>query len=218
MSISERREREKEQRRNDIINAAEKVFFSKGKDAATMDDVAEASELSKGTLYLYFKNKEELYLAINLRGFKILSDLFAAALAKHNTGIEKIRGIGEAYIQFYKSHPDYFNALLYFESRDIEAGICSTPDATIACECHDYGELTLKLVADALDIGMKDGTIRMDIDPMTVAVVLWGQFSGLIQLVALKGEHLKKYHKMNVDKILATAFELTFQALKTNNG
>ncbi|MCK5408322.1 MAG: helix-turn-helix transcriptional regulator, partial [Candidatus Krumholzibacteria bacterium] len=60
MGIAERREREKEQRRIDIIDAAERVFFSKGWQAATMDDVAEAVELSKATLYLYFKNKEEL--------------------------------------------------------------------------------------------------------------------------------------------------------------
>ena len=67
MGITERREREKEQRHNDIIDAAEKVFFSRGLEHATMDNVAVEAELSKGTLYLYFKSKEELYLAILLR-------------------------------------------------------------------------------------------------------------------------------------------------------
>ena len=60
MGIAERKEREKEHRRNTILDAAEEVFFSKGINLATMDEVAERAELSKGTLYLYFKNKEEL--------------------------------------------------------------------------------------------------------------------------------------------------------------
>jgi TetR/AcrR family transcriptional regulator len=50
MGITERKEREKEQRRNAIIDAAEKIFFTKGMDNSTMDDVAEEAELSKGTL------------------------------------------------------------------------------------------------------------------------------------------------------------------------
>ena len=67
MGIAERREREKDQRRNTILDAAEKVFFSQGINLATMDGVAEEAELSKGTLYLYFKSKEELFLGIACR-------------------------------------------------------------------------------------------------------------------------------------------------------
>ena len=59
MGIAERKEREKLQRRKDIIDAAEKVFFYRGFESATMDEIAEKVELSKGTLYLYFKSKEE---------------------------------------------------------------------------------------------------------------------------------------------------------------
>ena len=64
MGIAERKEREKQQRREEIVQAAEEVFFSKGFEKSTMDDVAEKAELSKGTLYLYFKSKEELLIGI----------------------------------------------------------------------------------------------------------------------------------------------------------
>jgi AcrR family transcriptional regulator len=72
MGTAERREREKEERRNSILDAAEKVFFSKGVREATMDDIAEEAEVSKGTIYLYFGSKEEVYLGIDLRALKIL--------------------------------------------------------------------------------------------------------------------------------------------------
>ena len=67
MGTLDRRKREKDKRRNRIIGAAEKVLFAKGYQAATMDDVATEAELGKGTLYLYFKNKEELIIALLVR-------------------------------------------------------------------------------------------------------------------------------------------------------
>ena len=67
MGIQERKERERERRRQQIIVATKKVFSEKGFNKATMDDIAGEAELSPGTLYLYFKNKEELYASLSLR-------------------------------------------------------------------------------------------------------------------------------------------------------
>ena len=63
------KEQRREERRQQILDAAEKVFFSKGVAAATMDEVAAEAELSKGTLYLYFKSKDEIILSIFERLF-----------------------------------------------------------------------------------------------------------------------------------------------------
>ena len=64
MGIAERKEREKQQRKEEIIQAAESVFYSLGLDQATMDDIAAKAELSKGTLYLYFRSKEDLFFEV----------------------------------------------------------------------------------------------------------------------------------------------------------
>lgn len=64
MGTKERRMREKKRRRQQILEAAKTHFFEKGFMAATMDKIADSVELSKGTLYLYFKSKEELSDAI----------------------------------------------------------------------------------------------------------------------------------------------------------
>ena len=61
MSLGKWKEREKEQRRNDIINAAKKFFADRDFDEVSMDEIAENMGLGKSTLYLYFKNKEALY-------------------------------------------------------------------------------------------------------------------------------------------------------------
>ena len=67
MGIQERKEREKERRKQQILVAAKRVFSEKGFNKATMEDIAQEAELSPGTLYLYFKNKEELYASLSLR-------------------------------------------------------------------------------------------------------------------------------------------------------
>jgi len=210
MGTAERKEREKEQRRNDIIDAAERVFFSKGWQNATMDDVAEEAELSKGTLYLYFKNKEELYLAIHLRGSRILKDMFEKAAKGNVKGIDKVRAIGDAYYEYYRQYPDYFNAMIYYES--IETNMEDL--GTIASQCAIAGKETLEVLVLAIISGINDGTIRHTVDPLKTAITLWGQSTGMIQIAALKGAIISENFNVNADQIIEYSFELIRQALQ----
>ncbi len=66
MGIYERKQREKERRRQEILAAARHVFSKKGFNSATMEEIASKAELSPGTLYLYFKNKEELHTSLSI--------------------------------------------------------------------------------------------------------------------------------------------------------
>ncbi len=214
MGIIERKEREKEQRRQDIIDAAEKVFFSKGVVESTMDDVAEEAELSKGTLYLYFQNKEELYFAITKRGLDILIDMFKKAVKKEKLGIDKIHALGKAYYAFSKKYPDYFKALIYFDSQTCDFDETSP----MAMACEQQGLIALGFCADALQQGIEDGSIRSDIDPLKVAVILWGQTSGILQLIYLKGKHIQQRHDTfsfkDLDDIVLSSFEFIRHSLE----
>ncbi|MGD2295415.1 MAG: TetR/AcrR family transcriptional regulator [Candidatus Aminicenantes bacterium] len=215
MGIKERRKREKEQRRNDIIDAAEKVFFSKGYDLATMDDVADEAELSKGTLYLYFKNKEDLYMGITQRGLEILQHKFIKAVESHTRGIEQIRAIGDAYCEFAKKHSNYFRSMTYFHSHILE----NVADASFSESEAQEGIKVLQICAQALSQGIADGSIRPDINPMKVAIILWGQTTGILQLAMGLGKHMagkfEQFHFADVDDIISTSFQLIRFALES---
>ncbi|MGH2569187.1 MAG: TetR/AcrR family transcriptional regulator, partial [Bacteroidota bacterium] len=99
MGIQERKEREKEHRREEILNAAQRVFFEKGLQTATMDEIAEVAELSKGTLYLYYKSKEDLYLAVMIRGLEILYNMFAQTTSTKEPTIVQLVKLGDAYYE-----------------------------------------------------------------------------------------------------------------------
>lgn len=116
MSIAERKEREKELRRNSIIDAAEGLFFSRGYDNVTMDDIARAVELNKATIYIYFKNKDSLFFAVVLRGVRILNGMVKESEKNADTGFKKLWGIGHSYLSFAKKYPDYNRVYNYFYS------------------------------------------------------------------------------------------------------
>jgi TetR/AcrR family transcriptional regulator len=210
MGIQERRERERENRRREIIDAAERIFFARGLAAATMDEIAEEAELSKGTLYLYFKSKEELYLQIHLRGNRLLTQFFKKAVKRKKVGVEKLRAIGEAYYRFFIEHPDYFSAVMYYESNDFDL----SEKNGCAQECAEAGGETLGVVINAVKDGIDDGSIRSDIDPLKTAVVLWGKSTGIINLVSTKENILKLHYQLDGKEIVAYGFDLIFESIK----
>ena len=116
MGIPERKEREKEQRRNDIIDAAERIFFTKGVEHSTMDDVATEAELSKGTLYLYFKSKEDIQFAIFMRGAEIMESMMRYRIALKKTGYEKLLELAQTTVEYAALHKNYFEFFMIFQS------------------------------------------------------------------------------------------------------
>lgn len=116
MSLIARSELDKEKRRNDILNAAEKLFFSKGYENVSMKDISKEVKFSRSTIYLYFENKEELFFAIVLRGIRILNSMIKNEVLKSKTGFTKLVAFRSAYYEFSKQYPDYLNVYNYLLS------------------------------------------------------------------------------------------------------
>lgn len=210
MGVAERKEREKQQRRNDIIDAAEKVFFSKGYDNSSMDDVAKEAELSKGTLYLYFHSKEDLYAAIVGRGAKVMNQLFSEAVAGQPDGLCKTKSIGQAFIKFFNDYPDYHDALMFDQSKltVLDCDECLNEIAAL-----EVKKRSNEIFIGAIREGIADGSIRNDLDPVLTAMILWGQTMGILQLVKNKGVILNKVFSVNPQEILDEHFKSAYKML-----
>lgn len=115
MSTTARREREKQQRRESIIDAAEKLFFSKGYDNVSLNDIAQEVELNRATIYLYFENKEALCFAVLLRGVRLLNKMVKKNV-ETATDTQKINAMGKSYFTFFALYPQYFQVYYYFQS------------------------------------------------------------------------------------------------------
>jgi AcrR family transcriptional regulator len=137
MGVQERKEREKELRRESIVDAAEKILFSRGYENMSMDKVSREAELGKGTIYLYFKSKNELFHAVVARGLQILLDSFVKATEKPGTGMEKIMAIGRAYYDFFLNQRNYFDSLIHAEAEETE--YLKTGDCPNMARCEELG-------------------------------------------------------------------------------
>jgi AcrR family transcriptional regulator len=210
MGIAERKEREKLQRKQEIITAAEKIFFSKGFINATMDDIASQAELSKGTIYLYFKNKEELFNVFVHQAISKLYDLFVEYSSKQNSGILKVKAIGEAYIKFYFDYPNYYQAIMYDESQVTHEFTLSNLDD----EVTTIKMATNQFFIDTIQEGINDGSINKNLDPLKTSLILWGETLGVLQLVTLKSALLEKKMNLSSEKLISYFFELTYNMLK----
>ena len=115
MSVAERRAREKQHRIQDILEAAEKVFFKKGYESATMNEIARAAELGKGTLYLYFKGKDDVHRAIVEKGMDILYGLIKDQ--KHECGMSRLESVWDSFMRFRTDYPNYCNAFIHYETK-----------------------------------------------------------------------------------------------------
>ncbi len=182
MGIAERKERERLQRRNEILEAAEKVFFSRGIEKATMDDVAEEAELSKGTLYLYFKSKEDLHMSVAIKAIYLLATITREIQDLKQNAIEKLIRMGRACIEFAGSHPDHMRAIITLEGFEMEHISYSMKQMQEMI----YQDSPVGMVIQIVKQGIGEGSIRADIPAELIGHTLWMQMISVIQFVTRK--------------------------------
>jgi TetR/AcrR family transcriptional regulator len=193
MGIAERKEREKQQRVDAILDATETVFARKGLHGATMEDVAKAAELGTSTLYLYFKCKEHLYFALDLRGSRIQKKRFEDAVAGGADGLSQVMAIARAYLNHAVEHPVYFYAKTQSGRIDPKL-VTSSANDPFAIEYNQTLMAVQRILLDALNRGIADGSISPAINPMIAALALWSQSNGVIEVILNRGEVLRAIH------------------------
>ena len=207
VGTKERKEREKAARRDAILEAAKSVFFERGYHTATMDQIAEKVELSKGSLYLHFPSKEELYISLLVEGLAELCKRFDQAVQTSRGWEEKLLRIADAYYGFYQENPNYFKILFFFQHGEIASKVSDE----LYQECFNKGTQCLDFISQAIQEGMDAGAIKQQ-DPATQAVVLWGAFNGVLFLY--EDEDHRKMFPLPLDQIVHTSLEMFLNGLK----
>jgi len=244
MAIQDRREREKEQRRQDIFKAAERLFLSRGYDDVSMNDIASEVELSKATLYLYFANKEELFFAIVRHGNMILNSMIKKAVQNVETGIDKVLAFRIAYHTFNRDYSDYIRIYNYFQSgrfdiidkndvAEIKASINYKPGGTSGSMYHlddfalknasEYLKDILKMRSERFSImcnsvqsGIDDGSIRPDVDPAESAILL-SSISKSMSDIPPDHERILESKGINHDKFIMDVEEMIRHMIKNKD-
>lgn len=177
MTVRRRRAKEKQERHDEILDAAELTFFDQGYEQTSMDDIARAAQLSRALLYVYFKDKAAIMRGVMLRAAQSLQRRFEAALAAGATGVAQIEGIGHAYHAFSVDEANYFDVLT---SMATFPGPGESDSQLLALDhCR---ECVNELMVTALQNGIADGSLSETHikDPLQTAFYLQGALHGVI--------------------------------------
>ena len=186
MGAKERREREREQRKAQILDTARALLMEKGLNATSINQIAKRAELSVGAIYFYYKSKEDLYAALQVEGLELLSQTIRQSVQEQSSPEENIRKIAMAYLKFSEEHKNYFDIINYF---------LASPEPIFSQELKiqvdERGKNNLTILTDILRAGIHDGIFK-SVDPRRQAIILWSTLHGMIQFKKLEKTILAK--------------------------
>jgi len=202
MSLKERREREKKERRKQILDAARLLLFEKELNATSMNQIAKEAEIGVGTIYFYYKSKEELFAELQAEGLELLYSKMKKACDKEHEVIGKLRNTAQVFLRFTKENKDYFDIINYF---------LSAPEQIFAPGLKDlvdeHGNRVISLVGNILAEGVESGTFKK-IDPRRYSIMFWATLYGLthfkkLKNTILKGDTFKNLFDHSVDNFIS---------------
>lgn len=190
MGVAERREREKQHRREHAVEAAMEIYNEEGYYSITMDKIAERAEISRAALYLYFKNKDEIFISAIMTYMdyfcSLLSDVYDRRDSIKETLLEELWG---CFIKFHENDPVAFDASMFFHQTEAVRNL--SPD--LRDMLYRAGSNTVTYQHKITEYGVSHG-IFIDVNPRTLAEVIWSSFLGIMQMERSKGQITGKNH------------------------
>ena len=169
MGITERREREREEIRSQILDAARELFDTEGYEHVTMRRIAEDIEYSPTTIYNHFEDKDDLVRALCEEDFARLHQVFNEEHPPADP-VEWIRRLGRAYARFGLELPNHYRFMFMTPHKKEKLGPTSA------------GEQSFEMLRVAVERAVATGQFRR-LDPNTMAQVLWSSLHGVVALL-----------------------------------
>lgn len=203
MGISERKERDKAEMRNKIIEAATSMFMDEGYEKTSIRNIAEKIEYSPATIYLYYKDKDELLYEVQKLAFGKLEEVFAAEATSEDPWT-RLTQICHSYVRFGKANPEIYDLMFM-----MRAPMNSIKED----ESWRNNKDSFMVLVNCLNECMEQGLIRFD-DVMLAAFSVWAMGHGLVSLdvcCRLQAMNLTEAH---IDQMITVAIDQYLQLIR----
>ena len=171
-----------------LLRAAQEIFATRAVDEVTVEEIADAAGVAVGSLYNHFGSKAGLHAAVVERAVEVDRQFMDLAYTADRSPVEQLYAAAEESLRFYLEAPEYFRMLAfpgdpgrYQAGRDLAERMARSVD-----------EQNARMV-EALRLGIEAGVVR-DVDPASVATVLWASWNGVISL-AWRPDELRRTEK-----------------------
>ncbi len=175
-----RKTRELEWRRHDLLSAAERLFSKRGFFKTSMADIAEAAEFAIGTVYQFFRSKEEIYISLIEAKMEEFERLLEARMVEASSATEQLGAVIRTKLEYFEENRNFFRIYVTEWS-----GFEWTMKSAFGERCWKRYQVQLDLVADVIRSGMRQGEFRA-LDPHMAAFALHGMLNSTIYLWILQ--------------------------------
>lgn len=208
MGIQERKEREKERRRHQIMVAAKRVFSEKGFNKTTIEDIAREAELSPGTLYLYFKNKDDLYASLSLGILQYLLIRLEHINSEKNLNPEqKLEALKEAMYGVYEFDPLILINMFHLQSSETLKNL----SPQLLSEIKNLSQKSLEGMANIFEYGIKH-KVFIKKNSLALANIIWALFSGIV--LWIESKRIIHNENNHLKQAIEIAFEIFTKGIK----
>lgn len=174
MTISTRKERQKEELRGKILDAAKELFIERGFESTSIRNIAERIEYSPTTIYLYFKDKDDIFFALHQEGFVLLNQYFKS-LQNVADPFERLKAITRSYIAFALENPEIYD--LMFISRSPMNALTKDRDD----DKWEEGNKAFGALSNTVIECIQGGYFR-GMDPEILSFTCWSMVHGICAL------------------------------------
>ena len=184
----------KEWTRREVRDAAKRLFFQKGFIHTSIDEIAREARVSKGTIYLYFQSKDELYLSLMLPALQELGRLFqnlrdSVGAGRVRDGKALVLGFFEVFQNIYDYDPDGIRIIQAFQQGDL----ISKMTGETRGEINRLASRNFDLARGVLSRAVRRKLIRK-VNPVKMIDIFWATFVGIVQLEESKLRATRKDH------------------------
>jgi AcrR family transcriptional regulator len=209
MSISERKKREKTERRKLIMRCAKELILLKGVAGVSMGDIAKKAELSKATLYLYFPSKDGLFRAICEESAIVFTDYIRTRLIPGTSALEGIKELWRGYLELFGESEDM---VIIFSMRHF----LDPKDPVVVFDGQDgasdhYTSVFFDLIKNLIEQGKEEGTFEEDVDAARVTRIILSLFSHIVETVSRVPMELRR-SPVIVDE-MKNIFQILFRGI-----
>ena len=193
-----------------ILHAAKELFQTKGILGTTVDEIARTADCSKATIYVYFKNKDDIYYHIVLEYMIILRDSIHTCFANAVDYEAAYFSLCNTLVRFAEDYPMYFECIL----GNISVEPDKMAELPVLKAIFDIGEEINGIVCTFLERAKADGFVSSDIYPLQATFVMWSGICGWISLCSNKQSYFEKSLQMSQEDMLHSGFSMILRSIK----
>ena len=195
MAPIRRREKEKERMKRAILNASQQLFFKKGYQSVSVESIAKKAQISKGTVYLYFNSKEEIYAQILLNDIEKFHKKALGVVDKGGNAADMLRKFSNVYIDFFLNDRELFRIMMTFMLRADHLNFSEEMNKRMIRTTNK----SVDVVDRILEHGFETGEFYSKEDLMRGRNVVWGLLNGVISLHLFTGKESTRKDRIRSD-------------------